>query len=441
MEAAKVEGVPDQTTVPVYWLVSVIVVIGTAPTAGAVTPEMAKRLIVESVAGNTAATVPELAAFVAAAPATVRLLAATPEKVLPVFAVRTRFAVYTVLAAKVLADGDHVMVPVYCAVLIAVVTGVAPSTGAVTPGMENRVTAVAGAAPVAGNTAVTVPELIAFVAVAPATVKLLAATPATVYPALGLRLIVAVYAVEAANVLADGDQVMVPVYCVVSVIVVTGVAPRTGAVTPAMERMFTAVAAGAPVTGNTAVTVPELIAFVAAAPATVKLLAATPATVYPALGLRLIVAVYTVEAANVLADGDQVMLPVYCVVSVIVVTGVAPVTGAVTPAMESWVTALAGVAVVAGNTAVTVPELTAFVAVAPATVKLLAATPDKVQPLFAVKTMSLPQPSQSIEVGACQALRLRPRSRTILASVLTLWCGGMVNQPGRSARLLKTTAC
>ena len=45
------------------------------------------------------------------------------------------------------------------------------------------------------------------------------------------------------------------------------------------------------VAGKTATTVPVLTAFVAAAPATVKLLAEIPVTAYPALGLRLIVAV------------------------------------------------------------------------------------------------------------------------------------------------------
>ena len=42
---------------------------------------------------------------------------------------------------------------------------------------------------------------------------------------------------------------------------------------------------------------------------------------------------------------------------------------------------------VAGNTAVTTPEPAAFVAVAPATVKKLAATPVKVQPAFGVIVM------------------------------------------------------
>jgi hypothetical protein len=49
------------------------------------------------------------------------------------------------------------------------------------------------AAEVAGNTAVTTPELALWLTlVAPATVKLLAATPVRVQPALGVRLIVAV---------------------------------------------------------------------------------------------------------------------------------------------------------------------------------------------------------------------------------------------------------
>ena len=58
------------------------------------------------------------------------------------------------------------------------------------------------------------------------------------------------------------------------------------------------------------------------------------------------------------------------------VTGVSPVTGAVTPSIvESVITA----ADVAGNTAVTIPELIIFVTgVASATVKKSAATPVKV---------------------------------------------------------------
>jgi hypothetical protein len=48
------------------------------------------------------------------------------------------------------------------------------------------------AAPVDGNTADTLPELTAFVAVAPATVNEFAATPVKVNPAVGVRVMVAV---------------------------------------------------------------------------------------------------------------------------------------------------------------------------------------------------------------------------------------------------------
>ena len=91
------------------------------------------------VAGKTAVTVPEPAVFVAVAPATVKLSAATPVSVQPVFGVSTRFAVYTVLAAKVEATaGLQLMVPVYWSVSMAVVTGVALRTGTVIPGIANK---------------------------------------------------------------------------------------------------------------------------------------------------------------------------------------------------------------------------------------------------------------------------------------------------------------
>ena len=48
------------------------------------------------------------------------------------------------------------------------------------------------AAEVDGKTAVTTPELIGLVAVAPATVKKLAATPVKVNPAVGVKVMVAV---------------------------------------------------------------------------------------------------------------------------------------------------------------------------------------------------------------------------------------------------------
>jgi hypothetical protein len=72
---------------------------------------------------------------------------------------------------------------------------------------------VPGAA-VAGNTTVTTPLLAPWLTlVAPATVKLFAATPLRVKPALAVRVIVAVYSVSAAKVsLTAGLQLTVPVY-------------------------------------------------------------------------------------------------------------------------------------------------------------------------------------------------------------------------------------
>ena len=81
-----------------------------------------------------------------------------------------------------------------------------------------------------------------------------------------------------------------------------------------------------------------------------------------------------------MAEAKVVGLPlheivaVYSEVAVMLETGVVPVTGAATPAMAG----VAIVVAVAGNTAVTTPALTEFVAVAPDTVKKLAATPVKV---------------------------------------------------------------
>ena len=86
-----------------------------------------------------------------------------------------------------------------------------------------------------------------------------------------------------------------------------------------------------------------------------------------------IVAVYAVLAANVTGLVFHVIVAVYSVVSAIVDVGVAPVTGAVTPAIAG--VAIATLAAVAGNTAVTTPEPAVFVAVAPATVKKSAVTP------------------------------------------------------------------
>ena len=47
-------------------------------------------------------------------------------------------AVYVVMSSNVASAGSHDTVPVYCAVGVIAVTGVAPSTGGVTPGMAAR---------------------------------------------------------------------------------------------------------------------------------------------------------------------------------------------------------------------------------------------------------------------------------------------------------------
>ena len=65
------------------------------------------------------------------------------------------------------------------------------------------------------------------------TVKKLAVTPVNVKPDDAVSVIVAVYVVAAAKVEGALDQETVPVYPFAVVTEVTGVAPRTGAVTPA----------------------------------------------------------------------------------------------------------------------------------------------------------------------------------------------------------------
>ena len=117
---------------------------------------------------------------------------------------------------------------------LAVAVGVyVPATTGETGEVEVRVI-VCVAASVAGNTAVIVPESAECVTdVAPETVKKLAVAPVSVKPDVAVRVIVAVYVVAAAKVEGVPDQDTVPVYPFAAVTVVTGVAPRTGAVTPA----------------------------------------------------------------------------------------------------------------------------------------------------------------------------------------------------------------
>ena len=72
-------------------------------------------------------------------------------------------------------------------------------------------------------------------------------------------------------------------------------------------------------------------------------------------------------------DPDQLTVPVYPVPAVVVVTGVASVTGAVTPAIAATEMTIGAVA---GNTALITPALAECVTeVAPATVKKFSLTP------------------------------------------------------------------
>jgi hypothetical protein len=63
----------------------------------------------------------------------------------------------------------------------------------------------------------------------------------------------------------------------------------------------------------------------------VKELAATPLKVLSAVALNVIVAVYVAAGANLTGLVDHETVPVYWLSAVTEVTGVAPVTGAVTP--------------------------------------------------------------------------------------------------------------
>ena len=62
MPPEKVEGDPDQVTVPVYPVPAVVVLTGVAPVTGTVTPEIAAtEIVVAEVEGNTAEITPEFA--------------------------------------------------------------------------------------------------------------------------------------------------------------------------------------------------------------------------------------------------------------------------------------------------------------------------------------------------------------------------------------------
>ena len=126
--------------------------------------------------------------------------------------------------------------------------------------------------------------------VAPSTVKKSFGTPVSVNPGNAVNVIVAVYAVAFPNVEWFGDHVTVPVYCAEAVIVVTGVAPAAGSVTPKIAAMLMGWSA---VFGNSAVITPPTDD-TAVAPATVKKSAGTPSSVYPDNAVNVMVAVYTV---------------------------------------------------------------------------------------------------------------------------------------------------
>ena len=124
-------------------------------------------------------------------------------------------------------------------------------------------------------------------------------------------------------------------------IVVTGVASTTGGVTPSIADMV--IGAGA-VSGNAAVTTPEFGSFAACVevPATVKKSCDTPVAVKPVVGVRVIVAVYTLDPRYGLSVGDHVVVPVNCLVAVTVVSGTAPTTGTVTPPIVDMVIGTGG---------------------------------------------------------------------------------------------------
>jgi hypothetical protein len=102
------------------------------------------------------------------------------------------------------------------------------------------------------------------------------------------------------------------------------------------------------------------------------------------LGINEILAVYTVDDKNGLSFGTQLIVPVYCEVLIIVVFGVAPVTGTVMPGIALVVIMAADVA---GNVALMTPEFASLVATAPGTVKKSCGTPNRIYPGFAVNVM------------------------------------------------------
>jgi hypothetical protein len=128
--------------------------------------------------------------------------------------------------------------------------------------------------------------------------------------------------------LTAGLQLTVPVYWLV-IRLFTAISPVVGIFTPGISNR---VIVAAEVDGNITVTTPELVLCITLLdPSTVKLFATIPVKVYPAFGVNVIVAVYTELAINLsVTVGLHLIVPVYWVVSRLV-TGVIPITGAVTP--------------------------------------------------------------------------------------------------------------
>ena len=104
--------------------------------------------------------------------------------------------------------------------------------------------------------------------------------------ASAVMLTVAVYAVTEAKVTGLLLQVIVALYCPLSVSVVCGVAPVAGAVITTFAVVMVVL-----VTGKSAATDPEPAELLAVAPLTLKKLAPTPLRVKPAMGVKAIVAV------------------------------------------------------------------------------------------------------------------------------------------------------
>lgn len=150
---------------------------------------------------------------------------------------------------------------------------------------------------------------------------------------------VAVYPVSGANWAGFWLQVTVAVYCIgdcVSLIDITGVAPGAGA---GIDVIVKSEITREVVAGKTATMTPELAALeVLIAPGTLNELGATPLNPKFDAGVKVMVAVYVVFAANVVGDELQVTVPVNWLSGVITDVGVAPVVGTEMPLIVESVT-------------------------------------------------------------------------------------------------------